>query len=239
MGMIASLAAALVVANPTPTVQSGYTTKSLKDVKAGMWEATSTYVQFNGSSELVKTANRLIASGATKDFNQFMAEAKTGAPMLKKLNSAASYYYNSTQSVRNNDGRVYSVLTETSTFTGGAHGMFWYTPRNFALMNGIPAELTFNDIFRSDINSRQQVSFELLAQLLPMSRATWVQDGEWKELTAEQANRFTIDGSKGITWHFDPYELGPWAVGTFQITVPWSRLRNLVYRTGPVGYLAR
>jgi hypothetical protein len=122
-----------------------------------------------------------------------------------------------------------SVLSSVDMFTGGAHGLYGVTAATYRAPGGEALPLT------------ALIAPEGLAAIgaaLREAVAAQVHDGEipefWAEAVADataprRLDAFLIaadpDGrAAGVTFHFSPYEVGPWSEGAPEMTIPADAL---------------
>lgn len=135
-------------------------------------------------------------------------------------------------------------LTLFMYFSGAAHGNFAFKTLNFDTRNTL-IEIRLDDLFKADCNYLERISELTIKQLC---REYW-------EKTREDADENTIewfrDGAspdignfenflitdKGLTFLFPPYQVGPYAMGTWTVEIPYFELRDLLRSNGPYSYL--
>ncbi|MCD7957164.1 MAG: DUF3298 and DUF4163 domain-containing protein [Lachnospiraceae bacterium] len=137
---------------------------------------------------------------------------------------ADSYYYNARREMEltHVDENVLSLVIMEYAYTGGAHGNYGYTSVNFDVTTGEILEL--NDImedaegFRSSAQAylieilESEYGEELFGGYEDTVAAMWDTEPTWY-LSAE-----------GITFVFDPYELGSYATGAISVTCPYAEV---------------
>lgn len=96
--------------------------------------------------------------------------------------------------------------------THGAHPNSWLDARNYGIVNGRPKRLNLGDFFRPNSAYRAQTHAKIMDKLRKNENAMWIADGMVKEITSDQLNNFRVVPD-GLTWIFNPYEMGPYAVG--------------------------
>jgi hypothetical protein len=132
--------------------------------------------------------------------------------------------------------QLLSGVMTSYAFVGGAHGMTHFLPYNFAFVEGSPKQLVFGDIFRAGTGA--QVSDRVMAKLQGVERATWVAEGEVTAMTAKQLDRFVIT-KNGVKFLFDAYELGPYVSGSFNVTLLYSEIDDVIKAQGPLRLVDR
>ena len=116
------------------------------------------------------------------------------------------------------DGMV-SYIKYIYGYSGGAHGMDAKTCRTFDLSTG--AEVPEKDIFKRGYEDRLT---EALRENLPKS----VEDKDMlfeTEITPSEDFYITAEG---ITYIYQRYEVGPYALGIIEVTVPWEEIKDII-----------
>lgn len=198
-----------------------YTTKTLKSAKPEAYQAMTTYLVWSASHPLAKVANPVLKEWATKLHNSWVKDVVDAQKAGEKPTSAWELEIG--QEVVRGDIRVISVIASIYDYSGGAHPNHGSASFNFAMIGGKPKRLTLEDLFRKGSNPGKMVSAKVIAKLKNEEGADLVKDGEIKVLDKKQLDHFTI-GADGLTWYFDPYEVGPYAAGDFQVKLTWKEL---------------
>ena len=182
------------------------------------YEATSTFPQFRANTALIRYVNTKLRTEAKSDVAAFatdIASVKEWGP--KDLTWSYSdttklYFYSPT--------RLISLSQTNSAFTGGAHGNYGTSGRNFALLANTtrPRELKLADFFRA--GSSYQARIEgLLTSKLNAREASMVERKSVKNLI----NNFVVQRD-GLRWFFPPYSVGSYAEGEFEVKLSFSEL---------------
>lgn len=119
--------------------------------------------------------------------------------------------------------KLLSYIVEYYSFRGGAHGVNTLTALVFDKKSGEP--LQEKDIFVEDYSDG--LSALLRKHLLEAF------DGNEEEygslfITDIVPNGNFEPGKTGITWYYQPYEIGPYSLGVIPVSVPWSELKPLL-----------
>jgi hypothetical protein len=185
------------------------------------YQAESAYPKFYANSRLARFVNTEVGHDQRQTFANWVAQS------IKSLQGEVSpvgpYQYLSAPSMSFYSPRLISLCFNAYEFTGGAHGMSVSDARNFGMVNGKPKEIVLGDLFKPGIQYRDLVQTKILAKLKKDPAATWVHEGSVKKLETAQFNNFFI-GKGGLTWHFNPYEMGPYANGSIETTLSLAEL---------------
>lgn len=118
-----------------------------------------------------------------------------------------------------------SLLTSFFYYTGGAHPNS-HSESLLVEVNGADVLLLgLEELFTTGSNWLERVSTAVLAGL-EQQGADAVTNGELSQLTATDLATFTL-GPAGLSFHFDPYAVGPYVQGSFVVTVPYADLADL------------
>lgn len=134
-----------------------------------------------------------------------------------------------------NNAAIVSGMVSTYEYTGGAHGNTTYIMRTFAMHNGKPVRVTFDDIFKARASARPAVDQLVIGKLMKNPAATWVYEGQTKNLVKSQFEAFVVR-REGLEFVFAPYEMGPYSSGTITVLCKWSELPPIDPR-GPLSSL--
>lgn len=116
------------------------------------------------------------------------------------------------------DGMV-SYIKYIYGYSGGAHGMDAKTSRTFDISTG--AEVLEKDIFRKGYEEKLT---EALRKNLPLC----VEEADMLfETDILPSGNFYVT-SKGITYIYQRYEIGPYAIGIIEVTIPWKEIEDIV-----------
>ena len=123
------------------------------------------------------------------------------------------------------DSRLVSLLFTDWSYTGGR-------PRQHDLPQ-LPLGARPRRVARGDPERpppprrpRQRLSDALLARLREAD-ADWVTGGSVVQLSEERLGAFTL-APTGLTVHFAPYEVGPYAQGSFAVEIPADGLDGIL-----------
>ncbi len=122
-------------------------------------------------------------------------------------------------------GRHEDIVSYTLTaysYTGGAHGITGYYCMNMSLKDG--STVTEKDLFT---DGYEDTLNELLTSHL--HDAVPEQD-QYESLFVKdiEANGNFRVTEEGVTYVYDPYELGPYYLGAIEVSVPWSEMEGIL-----------
>lgn len=130
-----------------------------------------------------------------------------------------------------------STLVTVSDYTGGAHPTLNYWSYNLAMTGTRLRPFELADLFAEDSDWLPEISDILLAELADQG-ADWVKDGSVDALTETDLQVFVISPI-GLQFILAPYQVGPWASGTFTVRIPLADISELLDPEGPARLLSR
>ena len=112
-----------------------------------------------------------------------------------------------------------SYLKYAYGYSGGAHGMDALTCRTFDLKTG--REIFDEDLFKPGYEDR-------LTETLRANLLSSVEDPDMLfETDITPSDNFYLT-SEGITYIYQRYEIGPYAIGIIKVTVPWKEIQDII-----------
>lgn len=178
----------------------------------------------NVASEAVayKTAAQLLADQIQPYVNKFLALDEE----LKSLGAGHQISLSISPKILNSDGALATVVLNTSSYLGGAHGASSQTYYNFDLKAQKQVELDqiISDNQKAKLNSLAYDAFK-----------TWVIENKLADNVKEyeQSWKFSLSsnyylGTQGLILQYAEYELGPYVVGLPRLTIPYTDLKNVI-----------
>lgn len=176
-----------------------------------------------------RLAARLVKEGA-EEMLKFRQEAEKA---LEELGPNPEFWHDWTLSILWKEtlrtARFLSLLKTAETYTGGAHGNAAFSTVNYDRRSG--RDLGLGDFFGKLSDGAEVlkkiaafVQREIAVQQGEFADKNWIAEGAAPKVDAYSV--FTLapaqDGGAigGMTFHFAPYIVGPYAAGDFHITVP-------------------
>lgn len=132
-------------------------------------------------------------------------------------------------------GAFLSLLTSSSTYTGGAHPNSYYSSSLLEVGPTGAARVALPDLFDEDADWEAVLTARVTADLLRQG-AEWIEGGAVVE--PSDLTTFTL-GPAGLTFVFDPYAVGPYVQGEFTVTVPFGELAALAREGGALEAFVR
>ncbi|OTG83985.1 RsiV family protein [Acinetobacter sp. ANC 4648] len=181
-------------------------------------QQTSAAIQNNA----IKTPAEQMAEQVQPYLNAFLALDQE----LKNLGASNKINIMVSPKILNAEDPLATVVLNTSSYLGGAHGSSSQTYYNFDLKH--QKQVTLDDILMPN----QKANLEKLAY---QAFKTWVTDAKLAENIAdyEQVWKFTLSnnfylGNNGLILQYSEYEIGPYVVGLPRLEIPYEKLQNIV-----------
>lgn len=133
-------------------------------------------------------------------------------------------------------GPYLSYLTSFYYYTGGAHPNGHVESLLLERSAGGVRQLGLAELFEPAQEWLARIGGAVLTGLREQG-ADAVVSGEITQLSEQDLASFTL-GPAGLTFHFDPYAVGPYVQGSFRVTVPYEELLPLAGAGGPIAAFA-
>ena len=196
-------------------------TEVVKNVSKGKYEVKTSIPTFSKPTPLAKFARQTSMAWALKEHKMFIKEAEKDFPGNKK--PSHPYEHDMTYRTSFYSPNLISLYFDQYENRGGPHPNSYYHAMTFGIKNGKPQQLKLKDLFIPNSEYKREVSEAVIAKLRKNPRAIQVQEGEVNELTDEQLERFVVTKS-GLTFLINTYEVGPHAVGRFEVKLTFAEL---------------
>lgn len=145
-----------------------------------------------------------------------------------QLTGESGYGWENTEAAQSEATVVDSLLVYTiarESYTGGAHGIYSLTVHNYSLAGGY--ELTLADLF--DAGQRRAldslVHVKLYEQFGVADDEGLAAEGFFPEYIAATENFAATP--EGLTFYFNPYDIGCYALGAVEVSIDNEELENL------------
>lgn len=201
---------------------------------ASVWPVDSSHSSVIIKQEIIKllqlkNTNEAIGALLLKDKKRFFSDYQKDLKEVKDSdirNGAEMYNYEVSNELliafRNNKLLVLELANYA--YTGGAHGNHG---NSYTCINLVDNKvITLNDIIKEGskkkLNQLLEKHFRKDYNVKPADPLT---DGGLFENNIKPNNNFYITG-KGIGFCYNPYEIGPYAMGTIDIFIPFTELQS-------------
>ncbi|MDZ7269148.1 MAG: DUF3298 and DUF4163 domain-containing protein [candidate division KSB1 bacterium] len=194
-------------------------------------QAEAAFPRFLGKAPALQQLNTRMHTQAMVAHGQFVHDSNemlAGEEMIGGM----SFGYSHDCSIMYYSEDLISLLVTEWSFTGGAHGNTSYAATNYWLHDGRWQTLALADLFLPDADYLAALTRQC-RQSLQAQGAAWVQQGEMQAFTAEDLQVFNVM-PRALLFTFAPYQVGPYAQGTFQVRVPYHQLGGILNPAGPL-----
>ncbi len=201
-------------------------------------KATTAWPRFLGADPFLQEVNAWVetaVSDRTDPFLKWTRDELEGIWRWPELGASGEWDLGCRWTIVWRTNRLISLLEHYSSYTGGAHGNYGRRGANFQWIGGRLRELTLADFFRHDSGWQQRLA-ALVIDDLRRQKASG-SDG----IDADDPAGFNFTFTpQGLQLHFDPYDVGSYAEGSFTVHLPWELLApylptNGMVRLGPTG----
>jgi hypothetical protein len=200
--------------------QSQYASRTLTAIKADYYRANSEYLAFL-RHPLKASVNSVLKTFAETEHNRWVEEARKTQKDLGK--PTAPWELEIAMHVEFESSRVLTIGISTYTYTGGAHPNHWIDMVTFGMASGKPRKFALGDFFAPGFDYAGHISKLVIGKLASAEGADWVKSGEVKKLDAKMMQRFAPQ-KDGMVWFFNPYDVGPYAAGDFEVKLTLAEL---------------
>ena len=130
--------------------------------------------------------------------------------------------YESKLCVKRADSSVVSIVECRSEYSGGVHGSVGFYGWNYDVKNG--RKLEVSDLF-PDTGKLGQILIEKVLGIYPEELLFPDMDDEMEQYLEEYAS-FAVEPD-GVTFYFNPYDIGPYSSGLFEVKIYYDEAENL------------
>lgn len=184
------------------------------------------YPQITGSKN--SSVEQKVNNFLEEEFKQSIAwydEIQSDSSNYEDMNYDMQYSFETGFQVQYNSEKFVSIVLNHYQFTGGAHGNYFALGYNIRMSDG--KILTLKDIIKSD-------SFDILtdeceqAILEAYQASTLMEAGLFDdEIVIEDDQDFYITPT-ALVLQFDPYEIGPYAMGEIIAEIPFEIIKDIL-----------
>ena len=117
-------------------------------------------------------------------------------------------------------------------YTGGAHGFYGSSSYTYDFKS--EKLISLEDIFVMNYEAilEEAINTQLRIDMNLASDASLIDEGFFVEVVTATPN-FMLSET-GITFHYNFYEIAPYAYGSFDITVPYDEIRSIIPSGGVI-----
>ncbi len=220
------------VVEAAPQVEITKLTKDWYNDDGSIWLVHGEYDTVSVYGNATEALTEGVKDWASQDEEAFLSygdelsgyaaqDAAVESSYLSSLGSGEyAYSVFETLEVARSDSRVLSLLKMNSQYTGGAHGDYGYTGIVFDSQTG--KLLALEDILQDAGGFQEKATAAILVRLEESyGDGLFPEYADTVEEMWENGPKWYLDVS-GITFFFDPYEIGPYAMGVASVTLPYG-----------------
>jgi len=214
--------------------------------KKSKYEVDAQYPQITGGSnpnfEKFNQAARSLVTNKIADFKKEMNEPTEGEPPATEETQGSDITISYDVALAQDD--LISIKFDVgSYFAGAAHPNSYSEVLNYDLKNG--KLLKLSDLFKPGAKYLATISSYAISDLKKQSKSKG--SGEMLDDASIESGAksdpknyesWTI-GKTGLGFHFDPYQVGPYAAGPQSVLVPYSSLKDLINPDGPLAQFVK
>ena len=183
--------------------------------KQGSIEAKASYPVFSGS---FATSETRLQSNLTDSLFDFVREGQEVWLSGELFNG---WTLEREQNITYASAGLVSIAETLSAYTGGAHPNTGLAAYTLYADGERVRSLSLKDFFLPEVDYLALLSPYVVNALLEQG-AQWLVDGSVDGFTKDELSVVTVSPT-GLTFGFEPYAVGPYAQGTFFVTVPFER----------------
>ncbi|MBX3143460.1 MAG: DUF4163 domain-containing protein [Trueperaceae bacterium] len=203
-------------------------------VRQGRIGASASFPYFvRGPFQRVNSFMESLQRGSIDDFVAFSRELLVSE---EEFSGAWGMEYDEDVHVTGQAGEFLSLVGFTYSYTGGAHGNSFADAYLLEVDGENLVRWQVAELFASGTDWVATVAPLVLSDLADQE-AMWVTDGDVTELSERDLRVATL-GPDGLTFHFDPYQMGPYVQGGFEVTIAYADLLGLADPEGPLAAFA-
>lgn len=215
----------LVEVTKMPAIEQIKIVKKKINKKKGDCEVKIEYPQLEGMSNLVLQAQ-------INSFLRDKVESKLGFNLdaIECKEDESTYYKEIGFRINYNKNSLLSITIDETADLGGVHPSHEVDSYNINLEDGKILKLT--DLFTEAVFEKLSnlATSKAIAQYGDLSEAGFFVE----KIPIDHDTEFYIL-QDGVVFHFDEYEIAPYATGTVEIKLPWKEIRDLI-KTSSVIY---
>lgn len=193
---------------------------SRKTTKPHIYTAELSYPRFSGGPKMAEL-NRLVAGEASHSLHAWLVG---GGSTENTWNHRLNAFQFKVDPVTAYPGLV-SLVAMVYSDTGGAHPVYAYQSTQWHFAGGKWIKIHAKDLFKPGSDWLGEIR-SALDPMLRAKGANFLWDETVKTLPEADADVFLITKA-GLKFYTSPYEVGPWAQGSFITTVPFAKLPSL------------
>jgi len=176
----------------------------------------------------VSSIERKINQFLEDEFKQSISwyeELKADSSLLLDYQTEMQFSFETGFQIEYNSKEFVSIVMSHYQFTGGAHGNYFALGYNINMEDG--SIITLKDILND--GSLDLLTFECEETILEKYEANSLLEAglfENEIVISEDQDFYIIPGA--LVLQFDPYEIGPWAMGEITAEIPFDKIADIL-----------
>ena len=136
--------------------------------------------------------------------------------------------------VRYQSAKILAIEYSDYSYLGGAHPNSFLTYSNYNLENGEQVSLDdcFNKDYVEQLNSIGEKIFRQQKNLT--SKSDLNSEGYWFDENKFELNDNFAIIQNGLLFYFNAYDIAPYAMGSTELIIPYSEIKQLILSDGPL-----
>ena len=136
--------------------------------------------------------------------------------------------------VKNQSAKILAIEYSDYSYLGGAHPNSFLTYSNYNLENGEQVSLDdcFNKDYVEQLNSIGEKIFRQQKNLT--SKSDLNSEGYWFDENKFELNDNFAIIQNGLLFYFNAYDIAPYAMGSTELIIPYSEIKQLILSDGPL-----
>ena len=132
--------------------------------------------------------------------------------------------------------RILSLVAEDYSYTGGAHPLMVEILGSFDLQQGHPLVLAdlLKPGFEEPVTALAEAELRRVREIAP--EADLVAEGFFLEDGFRLTDNFAVVAD-GLRFYYNPYDIGPYVMGSTDLTIPLTALQPWIAEDSPLGSL--
>lgn len=183
------------------------------------WDVTVAYPSFAGSSSVARLATKEYARVGHFLATDFVEQVKKGwDPKVGQ-----GWVMEAKAIMGTESPKIVSGYYEICLAGGRPHSELLYRTINVGFVGGKAKILNLRDIAKSPADFDSIYDKAIIPALTKLKKERGI--NELMEFDKSLVHSFVITPG-GITWMFEPYSVGPYIEGTYEVKVPWGQVKK-------------
>jgi hypothetical protein len=232
-GAAATVLAGLLAAAPVYAAGVHVRWEGRSRAHAGLWKAEAHFARFS-DGPVAQRADARLSGDIQSALHAFARQARANAGKVGNPDAEWQYLAETTVSLARPD--LISAYVTSYWYTGGAHGMTYFDPINFGLVDGQVRPLTLQDLFQPGAGARWRCALAVKSRLVDMPQALWFKpdaDPAMKPIDSDLIRQWILTPT-AIVFLIEQYIAGPYSSGPIFVKIPYTAFGDKLNPNGPL-----